>query len=107
VVLAMLIVSARLPASTCILLNSASETACQPHCCANKTCCATSEKHTAPATQPVAKSVSTNEWNAAPADVSSLMIVDCEVESHHATHPSIQLTAHSPPRLALLCTFLI
>src|SRR5947207_1508828 len=42
-------------ARSCILANAPSQKACQPSCCANKTCCATSPKNTTPPSQPLAK----------------------------------------------------
>src|SRR5260370_6504357 len=44
-----------LAARSCILSSAPSQKACQASCCANKTCCATSPKNTAPPSQPLAK----------------------------------------------------
>src|SRR5260370_14002667 len=44
-----------LAARSCILSNAPSQKACQPSCCANKTCCATSPTNTAPPSQPLGK----------------------------------------------------
>ena len=58
VLLAMALPIAATPISarTCILSNASSEKACKPGSCANKMCCATSRKNTAPSSQPLAKS---------------------------------------------------
>ena len=106
VALALLVAPVRLQANTCIVVNGVSEKACQPGCCANKTCCATSAKRTGPSAQPLAKAAST--------DV--LTLVAPAVVAISITHPTVTRSiaradvisrAHSPPRAALLCTFLI
>src|SRR5260370_34344232 len=53
-----------LAARSCILTNAPSQKACQPSCCANKTCCATSPKNTAPPAQPLAKADSDQQLSA-------------------------------------------
>ena len=104
---ALLVAPVSISAQSCILLNAAAEKACQPGCCANKTCCATSRKNTAPAAQPLAKSASGSELNAtciatitavAPGYVS----LDRQLSLSRA--PSCAVV---PPQLAALCTFLI
>jgi len=95
-----------LAARSCILTNAASQKACQPSCCANKTCCATSPKNTAPPSQPLAKADSGQQLSAicfAAALLLSSREVGAEQFRFHAAAP----LANSPPRLALLCTFLI
>src|SRR6202049_5317495 len=47
---------ARISARSCLLVNASTQNACQPACCANKTCCKTSHKNTSPPAQPLAKS---------------------------------------------------
>jgi len=95
-----------LSARACILSNVASEKACKPACCANKTCCATSSKNTAPPSQPVAKADSSQQLSAT---CFAVALPFSNYETGHeqfrfrATAPS----ASSPPQLALLCTFLI
>jgi len=97
---------AGLAARSCILSSVPSQKACQPSCCANKTCCATSPKNTASPSQPLAKGDSGQQLSAicfaAPVPLSN-----CEVGAEqfrfHATAP----LANSSPRRALLCTFLI
>jgi hypothetical protein len=95
-----------LAARSCILTNAPSQKACQPSCCANKTCCATSPKNTAPPSQPLAKADSGQQLSAicfAAALPLSSREVGAEQFRFHAAAP----LANSPPRLALLCTFLI
>src|ERR1700730_7118152 len=59
--MAIVLAPAGLSARPCVLINAPSEKACQPNCCANKTCCATSPKNTAPTAQPLAKSGSNQQ----------------------------------------------
>ena len=105
--IALFLAPARLSAATCILSNTASEKACDAGCCANKTCCETSQKNTAPPVQPLAKSGS-NQQNtvALPATV-----VVALLNYAPTTEPPISLgaewTAHSPAPLALICIRLI
>src|SRR5436190_3455441 len=51
-------------ARSCIVSDTAVNKACQPACCANKTCCATSQKTTGPVSEPLAKNGSASELNA-------------------------------------------
>jgi len=95
-----------LTARSCILSSSPEQKACQSSCCANKTCCATSPKNTAPPSQPLAKADSGQQLSAicfAAALPLSSREVGAEQFRFHAAAP----LANSPPRLALLCTFLI
>src|ERR1051325_4332379 len=48
----------QLSARPCVLINAPSEKACQPACCANKTCCDTSHRNTGATSQPFAKNQS-------------------------------------------------
>jgi hypothetical protein len=97
----------RVSARPCILSNASGEKACHPGCCANKACCATSSKNTAPVPQPFAKGDSGTQFNAifATALVTSApacQSIDLKISSVRAT-----AFAHFPPQLAALCTFLI
>jgi hypothetical protein len=94
-------------ARSCILVNAPSQKACQPGCCANKTCCATSPKNTAPASQPLAKADSAQQLSATCFAPVALPYPNCEVGSEQFRPHIASLPAHSPPQLALLCTFLI
>ena len=94
-------------ARSCILVNAPSQKACQPSCCANKTCCATSSKNTAPASQPLAKADSGQQLSAtcfatAAPPFASPQVGAEQFRLHIASPP-----ANSTPRLTLLCTFLI
>jgi hypothetical protein len=107
VVLAMAVAPLRLPAASCILSNAPSPKACKMKCCANKTCCAVSEKNTGPASQPLAQHTVVKQpvialFAAVPASflVQSLRFdrVACE---------SGLVRAHAPPPLAATCIRLI
>lgn len=106
VLVALVIVPLRVSARTCIIYDTPSQKACQMDCCANKTCCATSHKNTAPTSQPLAKSGSAHELAATCPPVSAAVHLI-------ASHPQqvVQLcpghSPDSPPQLAVLCTFLI
>jgi hypothetical protein len=97
---------AGLAARSCILTNAPSQKACQPSCCANKTCCATSPKNTSPPSQPLAKTDSDQQLSAI-GFVTALSFSSCEVGSEQFRFQAAAPLANSPPRLALLCTFLI
>src|SRR5438093_10458063 len=102
VVIVLFAATVRLPASVCIVTNTASEKACQPGCCANKDCCATSHERTGPPSQPLAKSSSVQQN--IPAIAAHYGI---SVQPATANKPpvfsSADVDAHSPPTLALIC----
>jgi hypothetical protein len=95
-----------LAARSCILNNAPSQKACQPGCCANKTCCVTSPKNTAPPSQPLAKADSGQQLSAT-CFVAAVPLPSCEVGAEQFRFQAAAPSANSPPRLALLCTFLI
>jgi len=95
-----------LAARSCILTNAPSQKACQSSCCANKTCCAISPKNTAPPSQPLAKADSSQQLKAT-GFVAALSFSSCEAAAEQFRFQAIAPSANSPPRLALLCTFLI
>jgi hypothetical protein len=95
-----------LAARSCIFTNAPSQKACQPGSCANKTCCATSPKNTAPQSQPLAKADSGQQQNAI-CFASALPLSSCEAGAEQFRFQAAAPSANSPPRLALLCTFLI
>jgi len=95
-----------LAARSCILSTAPSQKACQSSCCANKTCCATSSKNTAPPSQPLAKADS-NQQLKATGFVTALCFSSCEARSEQFRLYATASSAISPPRLALLCTLLI
>src|SRR3954452_8722267 len=53
ILLAMLGTPLQLPAASCILFNGPNPDGCKPHCCANKSCCALSQKNKRPAQHPL------------------------------------------------------
>jgi hypothetical protein len=102
VVLAPMQMSAR----TCILRDSPVQKACLPNCCANKTCCATSQKTTAPPVQPLTKSGSDQQNIATLPSTVAIAILD-EPATELSVFSSVSRSAHSPPPLALICIRLI
>jgi len=106
VVAALFSATVRLPAAPCIVTNTPGPKACQPGCCANKACCATSHQRTGPPVQPLAKSgLDQQNFTALPATTAPLLTLSITRESKFVSHA--EPVAHSPPRLSLLCTFLI
>jgi hypothetical protein len=97
----------RLPAQSCILSNMPSEKACQPGCCANKTCCAVSEENTAPAAQPLAKNDSAAKLTATSPILALAVSPNLAPASPQVASPIVDASAHSPPTLALICIRLI
>jgi len=95
-----------LAARSCIFTNAPSQKACQPSSCANKTCCATSPKNTAPSSQPLAKGDSSQQVKAA-GFVAAVSFSSREAGSEQFRFQAIAPLANSPPRLTLLCTLLI
>src|SRR5439155_16279939 len=94
-------------ARSCVLTNAPSQKACQPSCCANKTCCATSPKNTAPPSQPLAKTDSGEQLSATCCFAAALPLSSREIGAEQFRFQAAAPLANSPPRLALLCTFLI
>ena len=106
VVAALFLATVRLPAAPCIVTNTPGPKACQPGCCANKACCATSHQRTGPPVQPLAKSgLDQQSFTALPATTAPLLTLSSSSESRIVFHT--EPVAHSPPRPSLLCTFLI
>jgi len=97
---------AGLAAGSCIFSSAPSQKACQLNCCANKTCCATSPKNTAPPSQPLAKGDSSQQLKATDF-VAVLSFSSCETGAERFRFQAAVPSANSPPRLALLCTLLI
>ena len=106
VVAALFSATVRLPAAPCVVTNTPGPKACQPGCCANKACCATSHQRTGPPVQPLAKSgLDQQNFTALPATIAPLLTFSSSSESRIVFHA--EPVAHSPPLLSLLCTFLI
>jgi len=95
-----------LAARSCILSSAPSQKACQASCCANKTCCATSPKNTAPLSQPLAKADSGQQLSPS-CFAAALPLSSREVGAEQFRFQAAAPLANSPPRLALLCTLLI
>jgi hypothetical protein len=98
--------SGRLPAATCILTNTVSEKACKADCCANKECCATSQKRTGSPVEPLAKPTLNPQLLATPEAISTSWVpVPIKRPAQFVFPP--ESVADSTPRTVLLCTFLI
>src|SRR2546426_12565742 len=85
-----------LAAGSCILSSAPSQKACQSSCCANKTCCATSPKNTAPPSQPLAKGDSSQQLKAT-GFVAALSFSSCETGAEQFRCQAPVPSAHSPP----------
>jgi len=96
----------RLPASMCPAASAQMGKACHG-CCANKKCCADSQRNYNLPSQPLAKDSASNH------DLMAVAVVALATESFSfqslELRPDSSATqfANSAPRLALLCTFLI
>jgi hypothetical protein len=93
-------------APTCILSNARSEKACQPGSCANKTCCATSSKHTGTDAQPLAKTSFSPQLDLA-GTVTTLATAPSEASLGRQFSVPRAPSCALAPQLAVLCTFLI
>ncbi len=105
-VMTIILAPVRLSARTCILSNVATEKACQPGCCPNKTCCATSSQNTTATSQPFAKNGSAPELNTTFAAITAI-IPNRGPAAQQIAFSDATSYAHAPPQLAVLCTFLI
>ena len=96
-----------LSARACILSSAPAQQACKPGSCANKSCCATSSEHKSTPAHQLAKADSGYDVNAA--SVASAVTVPSspEVGSQKFLLSKASVVAHSPPVLAVLCSFLI
>jgi hypothetical protein len=103
----MLVRPLQLPAASCILSNAPSPDGCKPHCCANKTCCATSKKSTMPVSPPLAKRGDANQQQAI--GFVSVPLIDsiAVAASPQPLRVNLSVRAHSPPPLAASCIRLI
>jgi hypothetical protein len=95
-----------LTARSCILSSAPAQQACKPGCCANKTCCATSSEHKSTPSQPLTKADSGQQLKAT-CFATALPLSSYEVGAEQFRFQAAAPLANSPPRLALLCTFLI
>jgi hypothetical protein len=92
---------------SCILSSAPAEQACKPRSCANKICCATSSEHKSTSTQQLAKADSGYDVNAAFVASAVKTPQRPEVGSQKLLLSNASVVAHSPPALAVLCSFLI
>jgi hypothetical protein len=107
IVAALFSASVRLPAAPCIVTNTPGPKACQPGCCANKACCTTSHQRTGPPAQPLAKSgLDQQNLAALPATPAPILLTLSGSSQSTILFPA-EPVAHFPPRLSMLCTFLI
>src|SRR3954453_5412811 len=103
VVLAFLVSPLQLPAASCILSNAPSHEACKPNCCANKTCCAGSQKSTGPISPPLVKSSDAGQQLLIGFVPVSLIDSIAETAFAQPACAAIPVRAHSPPPLAATC----
>src|SRR4029450_11646395 len=104
--LALCAATLRLPVMSCILSNASSPVACQPGCCANKTCCATSHERTGPPVQPFAKS-GLDQQNLTTPPTAVVAVVLNQTATESLVFSSVEWAAHSLPPLELICICLI
>jgi hypothetical protein len=92
---------------SCILSSAPVQQACKPGSCANKSCCATSSEHKSIPAHHLAKTDSSHDVNAA--FVASVVTVSpsSDVGSQKFLLSNAPVVEHSPPTLAVLCSFLI
>lgn len=90
----------------CIIYDAPLQKTCKMDCCANKKCCATSPKKTAPASQPLAKTGGSQELSATE-PVQQIIPASARSTSREPIRMECAHSAHAPPELAVLCTFLI
>jgi len=96
-----------LASRSCILTSAPVQQACKPACCANKTCCATADEHKSNANQPLGKTDSNYKVNATSVALPAAVLPIAESCAQPFPSSNAASGAHSPPRLALLCTLLI
>ena len=98
---------AGLTARSCMLSSAPEQKTCQPGCCANKTCCATSKAHKATSTQPLVKPDSSYKLNATCVGLVPAVLPSREFGAQQFLLTNAASSAHSPPTLALICIRLI
>jgi hypothetical protein len=101
------IVATPLSARSCILSNVASEKACKPGCCANKTCCKTSEKNRATPSQPLAKSGTDQQNIVVSPPVLNVVSVNQPARTKSVLPRLASCSSYSSATLALICIRLI
>jgi hypothetical protein len=96
-----------LTSRSCILSSAPAQQACKPGSCANKACCATSSEHKSTPAQSLAKADSSYDVNAAFVASAVTVPPSPEVERQKFLLFAASVGGHSPPTLAVLCSFLI
>jgi len=94
-------------ARTCIVSDAPMQKTCQPACCANNTCCATSQENHGPVSPPLAKASSGPDFSAACAVTVSAICPAFASLDRQLPFSSARAIALASPQLAVLCTFLI
>lgn len=107
VTLAMFITPLRLPAASCILSNAPSHKACKMGCCANKTCCALSEKNKGPASQALAQNAATKYQVIGLFATLSVASSTLLIQREPVTLGAFPIRRYAPPPLAASCIRLI
>jgi hypothetical protein len=92
---------------SCILSSAPVQQACKPGSCANKSCCATSSEHKSTPAHQLAKADSSYDVNAAFVASAVTAPPRSEVAKQKFLLSNASVVAHSPPALAVLCSFLI
>lgn len=101
--LALVAASMRLPAATC----TASTVTCEPGCCANKNCCATSQKKTPPPVQPLAKPGSDQQNMVFLPSTIAIATLPRAATKQPGVFSNAKNAAHLPAPFALICIRLI
>jgi hypothetical protein len=96
-----------LAARSCMLSSAPEQQACKPRSCANKTCCATSNERKSTPAHSLAKADSSYDVNAASVMLPVIVPPSPELASQKFLPSNASLGRHSPPTLAVLCSFLI
>jgi hypothetical protein len=92
---------------SCILSSAPAEQACKPGSCENKICCATSSEHKSTPERQLVKADSGYDIDAAFVASAVKVTPSPEVGSQKFLLSNASVVAHSPPALAVLCSFLI
>ena len=109
VLLATTLLVAAMPVSprACILSNVASAKPCKAGCCANKTCCETSEKNTSTPSQSLVKTDAGQQLNAVCFTAVAMPLPAYEPTAKQSRFGLAAIIADPSARLAVLCTLLI
>ena len=105
--LALLAGAVRLPASVCPVSSAPLGQPCRMGCCANKCCCADSQKNHNLPSPPAAKDNSANHEISAVVWATTTNFVPSSQLFEASSSSSAVAPASPAPRLELLCTFLI